>query len=747
MEKSEEIEKIDLNEIIKDFQVKDINTFQNYLIGIWGDLARRSIEPAKGIEKLTFSHYYELPGIICERLFSVFDKNQNNFLDPAEFIGGMKILFSGDFSSLYTFIFKFYDFDHDGLISREDVRVVLSYVPLNKKYSSNKMTYEQDEYLDRVESQDELFHILNIAFKDKNIMNYNEYINVIENVNSDIFIFILMFLMEKRPFTNKSIELFVKDKKNYDEFDICKTPQINPHKIASPSLTSKFVSPNLKKRTVNMGNKTILSLYSGKNSMFNSNFERNNQDKKSIFNKSNNENENKILEKEMTKPHRRLRQKLDLLEDKTPKMSPFTFSKHEEFNDDVNIINNSDESEDEEAIPPLVTHEGYIYKISHSKKLKKVYFKLIGKDFFYYKGKDDKSHKGMHNLSGIYIKEGDKVNIEGKDFYTFSILYPQKERTYFIDNEKDFKEWMSKLHFAINYKNLLDQYNIKEKIGKGKFGLVKYGIQKETNRPVAIKIMAKKNMKKQDLELAKTEIDILKICKHPNIIKLYDTFDNSDYIYIVMEYCSGGDLFSYIEKRNYKLNESKAAEIIHKLSMAVYYLHSYGIIHRDLKPENILMTDESENADIRLLDFGLSKIIGPNEKCLEPFGTLSFVAPEVLKGKPYDKTVDLWSIGIIAYLLLCGFLPFDDEHSEREIARQTIQDPVPYPNNIWDKLSNEAKEFVDGLLKKNPEDRMSITQVLESKWITKFCKTSEMRMNQEKRRGSLLQLYSSDKYN
>ena len=229
----------------------------------------------------------------------------------------MKILFSGDFTSLYKFIFKFYDFDHDGLISREDVRVVLSYVPLNKKYSSNKMTYEQDEYLDRVESQDELFHILNIAFKDKNVMNFSEYINVIENVNSDIFIFILMFLMEKRPFTNKSIELFVKDKKNYDEFDICKTPQINPHKIASPSLTSKFVSPNLKKRTVNMGNKTILSLYSGKNSMFNSNFERNNQNKNPIFNKSNNENENKILEKEMTKPHRRLRQKLDLLEDKT----------------------------------------------------------------------------------------------------------------------------------------------------------------------------------------------------------------------------------------------------------------------------------------------------------------------------------------------------------------------------------------------------------------------------------------------
>lgn len=144
-----------------------------------------------------------------------------------------------------------------------------------------------------------------------------------------------------------------------------------------------------------------------------------------------------------------------------------------------------------------------------------------------------------------------------------------------------------------------------------------------------------------------------------------------------MEYCEGGDLFSYIEKRGFKLPESRASQLINKLSTAIFYLHSYGITHRDLKPENILMTDDSENADIRLLDFGLSKIIGPNEKCTEPFGTLvkinifiqSYVAPEVLLEKPYNKSVDIWSIGIISYLLLTGGLPFDDEESEREVIR------------------------------------------------------------------------------
>jgi serine/threonine protein kinase len=179
---------------------------------------------------------------------------------------------------------------------------------------------------------------------------------------------------------------------------------------------------------------------------------------------------------------------------------------------------------------------------------------------------------------------------------------------------------------------LNDIYEVREKLGNGKFGLVRLGIHKQTGRKVAIKIMTKKDMDNKDLELVKTEIDILKICQHPNIIKLYDVFENVDYIYIsnrllnlVMEHCSGGDLFSYIEKRGFRLPEPRAAEIIHKLCTAVYYIHSYGIAHRDLKPENILMTDSTDDADIRLLDFGLSKIIGPSDFCTEPYGTLVIV--------------------------------------------------------------------------------------------------------------------------
>ena len=155
------------------------------------------------------------------------------------------------------------------------------------------------------------------------------------------------------------------------------------------------------------------------------------------------------------------------------------------------------------------------------------------------------------------------------------------------------------------------------------------------------------------------------------------------------------------------------------------------------------MTDDTPDADIRLLDFGLSKIIGPNEKCTEPYGTLSFVAPEVLRGKPYGKEVDLWSIGIITFLLLCGYLPFDDKHSEKEIARQTIFEPTPFEDKIWKKLSKEAKDFVDGLLQKEPTKRLTIEQAVEHPWIKKYSKVPDNRDKSKIKEGNKFAAYTS----
>lgn len=186
-----------------------------------------------------------MPGIINDRLFSVLDKNRNDYIDVIEFIEGMIIIFCENFEKLYKFIFDFYDFDKDGKISKEDIKVVLSYIPLNiNKYSSKKLRYEKEEFKDRVESQDELHILLQKCFIYGEYLNESNFLDVIENVSSDIFLFILIFLFDKKPFSNNSIKEFEGKKLKTSLIKINRTPILTSKYIASPNLQSKF-SPSI----------------------------------------------------------------------------------------------------------------------------------------------------------------------------------------------------------------------------------------------------------------------------------------------------------------------------------------------------------------------------------------------------------------------------------------------------------------------------------------------------------------------
>ena len=803
---TEAIEKINLNDITSTYEVKNTEAFTQYLKQVWKDLNSRSgDESSKGIDKVTFKQYYNLPGIISERLFSVFDSENTGYLSLQNFTEKMLILFSSDLDKLLQFILDFYDFDKDGKITKEDVRIVLSYVPIYKKRKNKKnegLKFDTDDFNDRIVLQKELHEKLDNIFEKKESIDLNEFTDVIKNKNSDIFLFILVFLYEHRPFSFETV-------KNLE--NIKKSPELSPKKdifIASPNLDSNFIvsqtlqkSPAMKNKGLNDKNKNIyknmkyLGLLSGRNlnleqenNNVNNNLNNNNNinktENKVVFSlkipTGNNNNENiindnnninninekndliNLEEKEQKKPKRKhlknISDKTDISEenkkydDENEEEEIMNFSyarpfegrdipKNSEKNNsnEKNNIDTDDENDEEDSNKIIEEDqlnenkdditEGYLYKIQ-ANKMKKIYFRLICKDLYYYKSKDTKKHKGMHNLSGVYIKDLGIVTINEKKLYCFNIIFPSKERKYYLQNESEYIKWVESIRKVVNYSNINDLYEIKGTLGKGKFGKVKLGVHKQSGKQVAIKIINKNFLEGVDLEQIKSEIDILKIAKHPNIIKLYDVYENEKYIYIIMEYCLGGDLFSYIEKRNFKLSEERAAEIIHKLCTAVYFLHQYGIVHRDLKPENILMMDKTDNADIRLVDFGLGKMLGPGEKCNDPFGTFSYVAPEVLEEKEYDFKVDLFAIGIITYLLVAGFLPFDDENSEKEIARQTVYEPTPFPKKIWNNISPEAKMFVDNLLNKDPDKRMNLGEVLQHKWFGKFINNGGNNLNE-----------------
>ena len=268
----------------------------------------------------------------------------------------------------------------------------------------------------------------------------------------------------------------------------------------------------------------------------------------------------------------------------------------------------------------------------------------------------------MHNLSGLFFKEEATKILYDVTYYSFSLIFPDKKHTYFCTDKSEFKLWKKYLRLATNYSNILEMYEISKVIGEGSFSKVKLAINKVTKEKVAVKIIEKKKLSSMIIESTLTEIEIIKICQFPYIIKFIDAYENFEFIYIFMEYCPGGTLFEFLQKRDYTLSEKLCCNIIYKICLAVNYFHSYGINHRDLKPDNILMTSEDDDSEIRILDFGLGKIIGPSEKCSEPFGTIIFCAPEIILCKPYNKTVDSWSIGVITYALLFARLPFYDNY-------------------------------------------------------------------------------------
>ena len=216
-------DRFNITDILSLYKVTNLYTFPEYLVNIWRDLSQRNKEEEKGISRLTFTKYYELNGIISDRLFCVFDTNEDNYLDVKEFVSGMTNLFSGYYDQLLKLIFYIYDFDKDGKIKLNDVKLILEYVPIRSnqpKKSSSLLKYENAKFRDRIEVQKELSEILKSIFGENEQLNFTDFKNVIKEKNSDIFLFLLLFIFEKRPFNNDTLSII----EAYDmvNFDILK---------------------------------------------------------------------------------------------------------------------------------------------------------------------------------------------------------------------------------------------------------------------------------------------------------------------------------------------------------------------------------------------------------------------------------------------------------------------------------------------------------------------------------------------
>jgi len=306
-------------------------------------------------------------------------------------------------------------------------------------------------------------------------------------------------------------------------------------------------------------------------------------------------------------------------------------------------------------------------------------------------------------------------------------------------------------HKRSNYKakstSILDEYSVTNKVlGLGINGKVVECYRKDNGQKYALKVLRDNSKARREVELHYLA------CEHENIVKIIDVFENQfcnqKCILVIMECMEGGELFQAIQKRaESAFTEREAAKIIGKICSAVKYLHNLSIAHRDLKPENLLYTSKDpKKAELKLTDFGFAKRSDPNSNatclltsCFTPY----YAAPEILSGNEYDKSCDLWSIGVITYILLCGYPPFFSNSGQAMSAgmkKRIRAAEFEFPEQEWKNVSEQAKDLIRNLLQVDPAKRMTIDQLNEHSWIvnnqdvphTPLCTSKMLRKEEEK---------------
>ncbi|SCU98736.1 LADA_0H15038g1_1 [Lachancea dasiensis] len=272
-----------------------------------------------------------------------------------------------------------------------------------------------------------------------------------------------------------------------------------------------------------------------------------------------------------------------------------------------------------------------------------------------------------------------------------------------------------------SYVNKID-YIFGRTLGAGSFGVVRQARRLSTGENVAVKILLKKALKGNDVQMQMLydELALLQKLDHPHIVKFKDWFESKDKFYIVTQLAVGGELFDRILKQG-KFTEGDAIKIVHQILEAVKYLHSRNIVHRDLKPENLLYLTPDADSALVLGDFGIAKQLNEDDELIhKAAGSMGYVAPEVLTTDGHGKPCDIWSLGVVTYTLLCGYSPFLAESVEGFLEECTSgREPVTFHKPYWSSISTEAKDFILQALTVEAHDRPTASELLNHAWIAK----------------------------
>ncbi|KAI8360165.1 kinase-like domain-containing protein [Mortierella sp. GBAus27b] len=346
---------------------------------------------------------------------------------------------------------------------------------------------------------------------------------------------------------------------------------------------------------------------------------------------------------------------------------------------------------------------------------------VSGRHFLVYKEMVDDKEKGKA-VERVFLKDfssngtfinGRKVGVnrrkELRDHDKINYLYDteqSKERCRFIFREAE----------PIDTLSFDGHYERGPQLGSGNFATVFRATNKKSGVVYAVKVVKKNESFNAKVEHSlEREIGILMSINQENLLRIHQVFNEERFYYVVTELARDGELFDQIIDKQ-KFTENEARHIFRQVFQGVKYLHDRGIVHRDLKPENILVMDK-ETMTVKISDFGLAKMIGEQVLMNTICGTPSYVAPEVIRDGKYGKSVDMWSLGVVLYICLCGFPPFSDDLAPPKLRVQVLQSMYTFPSPYWDEVSDEAVDLIQGLLAQNTDDRLSVDEALDHVWM------------------------------
>ncbi|GFS00827.1 titin [Elysia marginata] len=267
--------------------------------------------------------------------------------------------------------------------------------------------------------------------------------------------------------------------------------------------------------------------------------------------------------------------------------------------------------------------------------------------------------------------------------------------------------------------DVLGKYIICEELGRGAFGVVYRAVERATGKNWAAKFI---HCRPQDKDNIRHEIDVMNSLHHPKLLQLHEAFDQRGEMVMILELLSGGELFDRLVEEDYTLTEADCVTYMRQICQGVQHMHHNNILHLDLKPENVMCVTRETN-DIKIIDFGLAQRLEEGKQVKVLFGTAEFCAPEIVNYEAVSFSTDMWSVGVLSYVLLSGYSPFagDDNHQTFQFVNQADYD---FDDEVWERVSADAKDFIQRLLIKDKKQRMTIDEALEHPWLNPRSRSS-----------------------